>query len=189
MPIALSVSAQSKMTIYRCTDPAGNITLQNDRSCPAGHKQEIRDITTLPIQAPPRVQPPVRTPPPAAANKPSPSLAAPISAPTPQPPSALYQCRTWDDRDYLGDVAEPPNTCAPLQTVGIGGNPALSAGTACEMRRDTCTAIPAEQLCRAWKRRVDEAEFRWKYAGSRNDERKAEYDRYSKLYRDSTCVR
>ncbi len=187
--IVAPVAAQSKMTIYRCTDPAGNITLQNGHPCPAGHAQQVRDITASPTQTTPRAAPPVRTPATVAANKPSPPPAAPVVASMPQPPPALFQCRTWDDRDYLGDIAEPPSTCAPLQTVGIGGSPALSAGTACEMRRDTCTAITAEQLCRAWKRRVDEAEFRWKFAGSRNDERKAEYERYSKIYRDSTCVR
>lgn len=190
--IVAPVAAQSKTTIYRCTDPAGNITLQNGHPCPAGHAQQVRDITAPPTQTTPRAAPPARTPVTVATNKPSPPPAAPVVVSTPQPsqpPPALYQCRTWDDRDYLGDIAEPPSTCAPLQTVGIGGSPDLRAGTACEMRRDTCTAIAAEQLCRAWKRRVDEAEFRWKFAGSGNDERKTEYERISKIYRNSTCMR
>jgi hypothetical protein len=191
-PAAVSVGAQPKMTIYRCTDPAGNVTLQNDRACPAGHAQQIRDITTLPTQIMPSAPAPrAPAPPPAAAAAVQPTLppASPVIVAAPQPPPALFQCRTWDDRDYLGDIADPPGTCAPLQTVGIDGSDQLGAGTACEMRRDTCTPIAADQLCRAWKRRVDEAEFRWKFAGSRNDDRKAQYERYSNVYRDSTCVR
>ena len=57
------------------------------------------------------------------------------------------------------------------------------------MRQDTCVAVPAEQLCASWKKRVDEAEFRWKIGGGRNDARKVEFDRLSMVYRDSTCVR
>jgi hypothetical protein len=56
------------------------------------------------------------------------------------------------------------------------------------MRRDTCVAVPAEQLCVSWKKRVDEAEFRWKFGGGRNDDRKVEFDDLAKIYRDSTCV-
>jgi hypothetical protein len=35
---------------------------------------------------------------------------------------------------------------------------------------------------------VDEAEFRWKFGGGRNDDRKVEFDDLAKIYRDSTCV-
>lgn len=192
---AASAIAQSETVIYRCTDPAGNVMLQNDRPCPKGHTQEIRMVGTLPISPSPATAP-------AAAPRP-PATPAPTSAPPTQPqapttvempalrkpPPALYQCKTWDDRDYLGETEEPTSSCAPLQTVGIDGSPDLGAGSACEMRRDQCVAIPPDQLCRAWKRRVDEAEFRWKFAGSGNDARKAEYERFAKIYRESACVR
>jgi hypothetical protein len=190
--MSMPLPAQTPMVIYRCTDPAGNVTLQNDRPCPKGHTQQIRDVATLPplpaASAPikPAVAPtPVRP----AATPPLAPVQAPAAATPPQAPPALFQCRTWDDREYLGDSAEPPARCKPLETVGIDGTSNLAAGSACEMRRDVCTAIPAEQLCSTWKRRVDEAEFRWKFAGSNNDERKTEYERFTKTYRDSTCVR
>lgn len=197
-----SAAAQSETVIYRCTDPAGNVMLQNDRPCPKGHTQEIRMVGTLPTSPSPATAPAAiasrapATPVPATAPAPSETPAAVVAAPTRDtpvvsatPPPALYQCKTWDDRDYLGDTAEPASSCAPLQTVGIDGTPDLAAGNACEMRRDTCTAIAPDQLCRTWKRRVDEAEFRWKFAGSRNDERKAEYERFAKVYRESACAR
>jgi hypothetical protein len=181
--------------IYRCTDPAGNVTLQNDRPCPSGHAQEIRMIGTVPTSPAPAIpaaRPPATPAPPPkpAAQSPAPDAPdAPAAATPRKPPPALYQCKTWDDRDYLGETEEPASSCAPLRTVGIDGSPDLAAGSACEMRRDECVAIPSDDLCRAWKRRVDEAEFRWKFAGSGNDARKAEYERFAKIYRDSACVR
>ncbi|MBP6748705.1 MAG: DUF4124 domain-containing protein [Xanthomonadaceae bacterium] len=197
---AASAAAQTETVIYRCTDPAGNVMLQNDRPCPKGHTQDIRMVGTLPTSPSPATAPaaaaasrPPATPAPAAAPPTQPQ--APTATETParaaptQPPPALYQCKTWDDREYLGDTEEPASSCAPLQTVGIDGSPDLGAGSACEMRRDACVPIAPDQLCRTWKRRVDEAEFRWKFAGSRNDERKAEFERFAKIYRESACVR
>jgi hypothetical protein len=127
-------------------------------------------------------------PPPAASPAPTVAEVAPPPAVRGAPPP-LFRCRTWDDRDYLGDSGEPPATCVPLQTVGIDGSPSLAAGSACEMRRDACEPVPAEQLCTAWKKRVDEAEFRWKFGGGRDDARKAEFERVAAIHRGSDCVR
>jgi hypothetical protein len=181
------VRAQSDITIYRCVDASGAVTLQNNEPCPKGSQQTVRKIGVLPtLPAPPATV----VKPQAAASAPPPAPATPPPAPMVRTaPPALFQCRTWDERDYLGDSAEPPATCAPVQSVGIDGSTELAAGTACEMRQDTCVAVPAEQLCASWKKRVDEAEFRWKIGGGRNDDRKTEFDRLSMVYRDSTCVR
>ncbi len=177
--------ADNDITIYRCVDASGAVTLQNDVPCPKGSQQTLRKIGVLPtLPAPPAavVKPPAAPP------------APPPVAPAPEPlvrtaPPALFQCRTWDERDYLGETAEPPATCAPVQSIGIDGSTELAAGTTCEMRQDTCAGVPAEQLCASWKKRVDEAEFRWKIGGGRNDDRKAEFDRLSKIHRESVCVR
>ncbi len=184
------VEAQQGMTIYRCVDPSGAVTLQNDVPCPKGSQQTVRKVDALPALP--------TLPPPAPAPAPRPSTPTPAVAPPPavapsaplvrMPPPPLFRCRTWDERDYLGDTAEPPATCVPLPTVGIDGSTTLAAGSACEMRQDACVAVPAEQLCAAWKKRVDEAEFRWKFGGARNDARKTEYDRVVRIYRESTCV-
>ncbi len=181
------VQAQTGMTIYRCVDPSGAVTLQNDVPCPKGSQQSVRQVGALPIlpAPPPAVMKPV--PKPHAAAAPPPQAAAPVPMVRTAPP-VLFQCRTWDEREYFGDTAEPAPSCVPVESVGIDGSSQLAAGSTCEMRRDACTAVPAEQLCATWKKRMDEAEFRWKFGGSRNDERKAEFDRASKTYRESTCV-
>lgn len=188
--------AQNTIKIYRCTDAAGAVTLQNNAPCAKGSRQEIREVGSV-LSAPPpaatSAAPASRAAPPPGSNfelvrgpqETTPATSAPIMR---TPPPALYQCRSWDDRDYLGDVAEPPATCAPLETVGIDGTSSLAAGSACEMRRDTCEAIPPERLCAAWKKRLDEAEFRWKFAGSGNDARKTEFERVRGVWLGSTCA-
>lgn len=188
-PASQAAAPAGGMVIYRCVDPAsGAVTLQNDVPCPKGQQQTVRNVAPLPTFRPPPAAAPAPRPDPKPTAPPPPPVAAeppPPAVRTPPPP--LFQCRTWDDKDYLGDVAEPPGACVALETVGIDGSAALAAGQACEMRRDTCTAVPAEQLCVAWKKRVDEAEFRWKIAGSRDDAQKAEFERVSRVYRGSTC--
>lgn len=192
--LALAVAAsggvaQNEIVIYRCVDAAGAVTLQNDVPCPKGSQQTVRRVAPLPVRAPPPtvVVPAVPAAPPAAAPAPAVADVAPPVVRSAPPP--LFRCRTWDDRDYLGDSGEPPATCVPLQTVGIDGSPSLAAGSACEMRRDACEPVPAEQLCTAWKKRVDEAEFRWKFGGGRDDARKAEFERVAAIHRASDCVR
>lgn len=190
--LCLPAHAQTDMTIYRCVDPSGAVTLQNDVPCPKGSQQSVRKVGVLPTMPAPVAAPaaPAARPAPAAAtpppSTPPPAPAVPVARTAPPP---LFQCRSWDDRDYLGDTAEPPATCVPVQAMGIDGTTASAAGASCEMRRDACTAVPADKLCTVWKKRVDEAEFRWKVGGGRDDDRKAEFDRLSKTYRDTTCVR
>ena len=185
LPVLEGTEAEVAIDISTLRSASGAITLQNDVPCPKGSQQTLRKVGVLPtLPAPPA--PVVK--PPAAAPVPPPVSPAPEPVVRTAPP-ALFQCRTWDERDYLGETAEPPATCAPVQSIGIDGSAELAAGTTCEMRQDTCTAVPAEQLCASWKKRVDEAEFRWKIGGSRNDDRKAEFDRLSKIHRESTCLR
>jgi hypothetical protein len=180
--------AQTDMTIYRCVDPSGAVSLQNDTPCPKGSQQTVRKVGVLPTLPAPAAAPKPPAPKPTAAvpPQPAPALNAPVvAARTPPPP--LFLCRTWDERDYFGDTAKPPATCVPVQSMGIDGTSELAAGSTCEMRQDACAPIAAEQLCTAWKKRVDEAEFRSKFSGGRDDDRNT-YDKWSKIYRESTCV-
>ena len=61
-------------------------------------------------------------------------------------------------------------------------------GSACEMRADTCTAVPDEGLCEGWLRRLDEAEFKLKYAGDDNrGERQSVFDGIDGKVKASNC--
>lgn len=164
-----TVLAQDSVVIYRCTDASGELTVQNDQPCPKGSRQERRVMESDPVP----VMPPAPSGPasqPAApepvgplvplAPMPQPAAAAVDAAPPPESgePPPLFACRTWDDRRYLHDDGSPPERCAPLRTHGLDGSRTGGAGAACEVRRDTCEAVPQEDLCNQWAVRLRDAE-------------------------------
>lgn len=189
-----AASAQATL-FYKCTDAKGAVSMQNGTPCAPGMKQEIRrigEVRTVPVPAK-KPQAPAPPPPPAYGDfvlvsgpnmkrKPAPEAAAL------PPPPPLFQCRTWEGDTYFGETDTPEPRCIPLQVTGIGGNAGIGAGSACEMKPDACTATPAEQLCDAWLRRLDEAEFKLKYA-SRDDEagRKAGFAAIDAKVKASSC--
>lgn len=192
---AQGVRAQETV-FYKCTDAKGSVSMQNGVPCAPGMKQEVRrigEVKTVPV--PEKKPAPVEAP----AEKPeygefvmvrgpAPKRApAPEAAALPAPP-ALFQCRTWDGKDYLGETDTPAPTCAPLQVTGIGGNASQGMASACEMKYDSCAAIAPEQLCAAWYRHLDDAEFRLRYAGNDNrGERQAAFDAIDRKIKASSC--
>jgi len=187
--------ASQETLFYKCTDAKGNVTMQNGTPCAAGLKQEIKrigEVRTVPV--PPK-RPAAEAPPPAPVygdfvlvhgpnmkRKPAPEAA------TLPPPPPLFQCKTWEGDTYYGETETPEARCVPLQVTGIDGSSVLGAGSACEMKPDACTAIPAEQACEAWLRRLDEAEFKLKYAGRDNEaERQRVFDAIDAQVKASSC--
>ncbi|KGQ18041.1 DUF4142 domain containing protein [Lysobacter dokdonensis DS-58] len=183
-------------TIYKCTDAKGTVTLQNDTPCKPGEKQEVRTIGALPTAPAPaeravEVKAPSGPPP----NAHFELVRGPVTESLPvsqipladrKPPPPLFECKVWDLTTYLSEADTPQERCVPLATVGLNGGG--GAGEACEIRRDTCTALTGEALCTAWQRRVDEANFRMTYAAPADkDARKAEYERQRAALVDSTC--
>ncbi|MEO5565840.1 MAG: DUF4124 domain-containing protein [Luteimonas sp.] len=191
LAIMASACAQAQqVVIYRCTDATGHVTLQNDDACPAGTKEQKQVIDTpaaVPAFVPPEL-PELYSPPVAAKPaKPATTSATAVPIVIRSPPPALFQCRGWDQVAYYTEATTPKQQCAPLQVVGIDGVSPPQA-SACEMVADQCTAITAEDLCPAWRRRVDEAEFRWRFAGAHDDdERKHEYEALLAAYAGSDC--
>ena len=195
---AFAPASAQQTVIYRCTDAKGAVTMQNDKPCAPGTRQEVRNVGALPTAPAParKAEAPAAPigPPPGARFE---LVRGPVSEALPassvpederKPPPPLFQCETWDKDSYLSENAEPEPRCVPLQTVGINGNPLLAGGEACEMKRDSCTALTDVALCRAWQRRVDAAQFRMKFApDDERGARKAEYDTYAKALADSSC--
>jgi hypothetical protein len=209
---ASNPAATRTIVIYRCTDAAGRVTIQNDVACPKGTKQQ-RQAIDVPPPMPAYVPREERMPAVVAAEradeaatitaevKTPASMDMPVIAETqalandasaapaiPGPPPALYACRTWDERDFLTEDATPAERCAPLQVVAADGTTRKDAA-ACEKVKDQCEAVPAEALCTAWQRRVDEAEFRWKFAGAKqDDERRHDYELLKAKLAQSDCA-
>lgn len=206
---AVAAPAQAQVTIYRCTDASGALTVQNDMPCPKGSKQEKRVIHPAPsvstppafvtpsaapgAPAPPPAQvPPAQAPavPPVQPPSPPTPPAAPPAAPTADsdrlPPPVLYECRTFDNDRYLSENGSPPERCAPLQTVGINGG--ASAGAACQMVTDQCQRIAEGGLCAGWKQRQREAESQLRFGpADQRGNAQAEVERVGRIVRESTC--
>ncbi|RZA18687.1 MAG: DUF4124 domain-containing protein [Lysobacteraceae bacterium] len=195
LALAPRAASAQETVFYKCTDAKGNTSLQNGTPCAKGMKQEVRrigEVKTVPVPAARPKAEAAPTPPvygefqlvsgPNMKRKPAPeSVVLP-------PPPALFQCTSWEGDDYLGETATPPARCAPLEVTGLDGSANVGAATACEMRDDKCTAIPAEGLCEAWLRRLDDAEFKLKYAARHNEaERKAAFDAIDAKVKASSC--
>ena len=67
--LAIGTLGAQETVFYRCTDASGAVTMQNDKPCGPGMKQEIRRVGALPTAAPPtRTEaPPKFVPPPTGA--------------------------------------------------------------------------------------------------------------------------
>ncbi|WP_256645862.1 DUF4124 domain-containing protein [Thermomonas paludicola] len=191
-----SVRAQETV-FYKCTDAKGNVSMQNGTPCAPGMKQEIRRIGDVKVVPVPAAKPPAAAAPaaqpqygefvlvggPSTQRKPAPEAAA-----LPAPP-ALFQCRTWEGDTYYGETATPEPRCVPLQVLGIDGSAAMGMGQACEMKHDACTEVPDAQLCAAWYRQLDEADFKQRYASAdERDQRQRAFEAIDAKIRASHCA-
>lgn len=105
------------ITVYRCTDPAGRVTLR-DTPCPRGQQQSTREMVR-PQDPPPR------------ASLPAPAAAAPLPAP-PMPsvvvvrtPDPVYECVTPDGARYTSPNPDGNPRWVPLWTLGYPTYPDL----------------------------------------------------------------
>jgi hypothetical protein len=209
LALALPFAAAAQDAIYRCTDAAGNLTVQN-KPCPAGMREQKQLVPAL--KTAPSVPPP-----PAATATPAPALPAntldpasagdaqeyrildsavqqPVAAPaltrdtTRLPPPNLFQCRTYDDDGYISEDPQPPPRCTPLRTVGLDGNPRGGAGAACEMKQDQCVRVPDGALCDAWRKRLGETEVAWRFGRTEHAEKnRTEYERVKRIVEETSC--
>lgn len=205
--VATDAPAQP-VTIYRCTDATGQLTVQN-QPCPAGSSQQaqaIQGVPSAPMPAPRAAAPfpsAPEPPAPAAPAMPEPAtaprildsaaVAQPAPAPTASadarlPPPPLFTCHTYDGDSYLAEDTEQPPRCVALNTVGLDGNPGTSAGQACEVVHDRCVRVADGAACEAWRRYARQAESRWRFAHPDNIQRRNdEYQRLLRIVAETGC--
>jgi hypothetical protein len=119
-----TASAADEVTIYRCTDASGRLTLR-DTPCAKDQKQQTRNMLR------PKDAPAVRVS--------SPSSRARDDYPPPSPPARvvvinaprpLYECVTPDGESYTSDSSEGHPRWVPLWTLGYPGAVFASSGMA-----------------------------------------------------------
>lgn len=118
--LAMADARAGEVTIYRCTDARGALTLR-DTPCRAGEKQETRSMVR-PTDPPPRATPAPVPAAPRAAYEPAPRYVV-IT-----PPQALYECVAPDGERYASDSAEGRARWEPLWTFGYPAFPIRSGG-------------------------------------------------------------
>ena len=117
LPVARADARPEQVTIYRCTDAGGALTLR-DTPCKRGEQQQA-----IEMQRP-------KDPPPRPAAKPAP---APAAAPAPEKivthvvvlerPAPVYECTTADGETYTSDNPAGNPRWVPLWTLGYPARP------------------------------------------------------------------
>lgn len=196
LPLLLALAAgldagpavAQQVTLYRCTDATGQLTVQN-RPCPPGSQQREQAVGGVASSPEPA------TPAPAASAAGQPASGQPADPAAARgsdegfrlwdsatlareraraeadaakarrpPPPPLYRCSSRAGDRYLSETGEPPAQCIALRTVGLDGNPATGAGQACEVVRDHCEAVAGAGACDAWRDHARQAQTRWRLA-------------------------
>lgn len=98
------------VTIYRCTDAQGRLSLR-DTPCAPGEQQRVQTMQR-PVDPPPAPRPP----PPSVA--PSPAAPPVVQTVVLQPPRPMYECVTPDGETYTSESAEGNPRWVPLWTLG-----------------------------------------------------------------------
>ncbi len=191
VPPAPATPAPPPVIVYRCTDAAGKVSLQ-DAPCARGQLQQERQMQR-PQDAPP-APPAAPAPPPVQAPPPAPAPPVYLA-----PPRPLYECVTPDGRRYTSDDGRGNPRWVPLWTLGYrlpwpgrpeggarerpadapaqAGPPQPHAprwplvGAGGTWVRDDCVMLPPQEACARLRDR--RAELRTRFFNAQEKERDA----------------
>ncbi|WMJ70664.1 hypothetical protein [Stenotrophomonas sp. 24(2023)] len=111
---------------------------------------------------------------------------ADAAAALPLPP--IFQCQGADGGRYLHEREPAPPRCVALAISGLGGGATPVNAASCEVVRDTCTEVPAEQACGTWQQRFRDARGRERFATPDNQAAaQAERQRLQGVLQASHC--
>jgi len=177
---AAETTQAGKMTVYRCVDTKGKVSLQ-DSPCAKTSQQETREMLR-PKDAPPAKQKPA---------KPEPVVAQPMPSqayiPLPAPP-VLYQCTDYEGKVRDSEYYDPNPRCEPLWAMGYQEKylPIEQRGKVCRWIEDSCVRYEGRALCERWKAKRKQAESDVRYAFSDTLAfRKSELARITQIVRTS----
>lgn len=113
LPLLLAAggTGAADITVYRCTDAKGNLTLR-DTPCRKGETQQTREMQR------PKDAPPVRRKPAAPQAGTTPATLPPTRYVVVTPPQPMYECTTPDGTQYLSETSAGNPRWVPLWTLG-----------------------------------------------------------------------
>lgn len=157
---AVGPAAAQDITVYRCQDDAGRVTLQ-DEPCAAGQAQSERRMV--------RPQDPAPRPEPAASAAPR-SVAEPEPEPQPRPlpnpPPALFQCTDYDGEVRFSEDYSPNLRCVPLSVLGYDVRGSAQGAASCRWVSESCLRMDDDSACEQFKARLKTARSNALHASS-----------------------
>lgn len=168
--------ATDTVTVFRCVDGKGHVTLQDD-PCPPGTQsstrqmQRPRDAATKPaaVERPPPPVPPV-------VERPPPLL----------PPPPMYHCVSYDGIERYSEQYDPNPRCEPLGLYYDPNYLSPELRQACRWVEDSCVRLSDAAACAVWRRKLKEAKSAALHAFSDTAAyRKSEVQRLTQTIADS----
>lgn len=150
--LCVGASRAEQITVYRCVDAKGGISLQDD-PCPAGSQQSERSMTR-PTDAPPLPATPRAAPEPEAAPP-----AAPVDdGPYLIPPPPMYICTSYDGKTRESEVYDPNPRCEPMVLYyPYPHRLTPEQARTCRWVEDSCVRLSDAEACERFQRRQREA--------------------------------
>jgi hypothetical protein len=178
--VAAGAVAGTPVTVYRCVDPKGAVSLQGD-PCPKGSVQNARQMQR-PVDAPAKPMAAPKSPAPVPARDPLPARPSFVSAPPP-----LYLCTSYDGITRESEVYDPNPRCEPLALYYPDARYLTPAQAGlCRWVQDSCVRLSDEAACDRFKRKKREAASAAMHAFSDTAAyRKSELERLTQIIDDS----
>lgn len=136
------------LTVHRCTDARGQVTLQDD-ACPPGSHEETRAMTR------PR-DPPVESKAVRVADTPAMPQPELLSADEPArrlpiPPPPMYKCTSYDGDERFSESYDPNPRCEPLVIYYPYPNQLTpQQALSCRWVEDSCVRLSDRAACQRW---------------------------------------
>jgi hypothetical protein len=172
---ALVAIDNNQVTVYRCTDAKGKVTMQ-DFACNPGSAQNVSKM------ARPKDSPTAK---PALTAKSPPAIVMPSKSTQDfrpyRPPPDLYQCTDFDGKVREAEFYDPKPRCVPLWVQGY-----QTSSNACSWVEDSCLRYEGEELCERWIAKQKQAVLNADRPSAENtDFKKAEAARLTQIVKDS----
>lgn len=144
-------SAAEELTVYRCQDASGRVTLQ-DEPCPSCQQQSTRSMVRPRDPAPAPAAPrPAPAPEPAEAPPPEADYALPF------PPPPLFQCTDFDGSVRFSEDYDPNTRCVPLPVLGYDVRGSSAAAGTCRWVSESCLRLDDDAACEQFKVKLKQA--------------------------------
>jgi hypothetical protein len=179
--LAVGPAAAAEITVYRCQDEGGRVTLQ-DEPCAPGQQQTARTMVR-PQDPPPRPEPR-----PAPAPAPDDDTPAPWAGlPDRYPPPPLFQCTDYDGEVRYSEDYDPNTRCVPLAVLGYDVRGSAQGAASCRWVSESCLRLDDDQACERYKARLTVARSNALHAFSDTAAfRKSEVTRLERIV-DESC--